>query len=137
MASFRNLKAWQHAKTLAVDCLKASRSFPVYEQDRGLADQLRRAAASAALNIAEGSNKGSNRDFRKFLETARTSLDEVEAILAIAGEAGYLNPDAYAALQERCDETGRTLYGLIRAINQRLESGEVARARRPGTAPKA
>lgn len=133
MASHRDLKAWQHAKTLAVGCLKASRSFPADEQTHGLADQLRRAASSAALNIAEGCNKGSNREFRKFLEIARGSLDEVEAILEIAAEAGYLAADVHQALRERCDETARTVYGLMRAVNTRIEAGEVERSRRLGT----
>jgi four helix bundle protein len=133
MASHRDLKAWHHAKTLAVGCLKVSRAFPAYEQ-RGLADQLRRAASSAALNIAEGCNRGSNKEFRQFLDIARTSLDEVAAILEIAGEAGYIRADVQRALENRQSEAARTLYGLLRAVNTRLESGEVARALRPGSA---
>jgi four helix bundle protein len=133
VASHRDLKAWQHAKTLAVGCLKASRVFPAYEE-RGLADQLRRASTSVALNIAEGCNRGSNKEFRQFLDMARTSLDEVAAILDIAGEAGYLNPNVHGALVDRQAEAARTLYGLLRAVNARLESGEVARLRRPGSA---
>lgn len=133
MAGHRELKAWQHAKTLAVGCLRISRRFPADEQERGLADQLRRAASSAALNIAEGCNRGSNREFRKFLEIARTSLDEVDAILEIASAAGYMSAEEHQALQDRHGEAARTTYGLMRAINLRIESGEVERSRRPGT----
>jgi len=105
MGSHRDLKAWQHANTLVVGCLRASRNFPADEQSHGLADQLRRAASSAALNVAEGCNKGSNREFRRFLEIARSSLDEVEAILEIAGEAGYVPPETQKALLQRHAET--------------------------------
>ena len=42
MGGHRDLKAWQHAKTLAVECAKAARRFPPEEQV-GLGDQLRRA----------------------------------------------------------------------------------------------
>jgi len=136
MASHRDLKAWQRAKTLAVGCLRISRAFPADEQDHGLADRLRRAATSAALNIAEGCNRGSNKDFRKFLETARTSLDEVEAIVEIANEAGYIRDEVRRELQARCDEAAWRLYGLLRAINLRIESGEVDRSRRIGTKPE-
>ena len=132
MSGHQSLKAWQHAKTLAVACLKVSRTFPDYEQERGLADQLRRAATSAALNIAEGCNRSSNRDFRRFLETGRTSLDEVAAILELAREADYLTQQAYERLVELHAEAARTLYGLLRSINTRIERGEISRTLRPG-----
>ena len=134
MSSHRDLKAWQHAKRLWLACLKASRTFPADEQEKGLADQLRRAATSGALNIAEGCNKASNRDFRRFLETARTSLDEVQAILELACDAEYLSRERYEHLEALHAETARTLYGLLRAINARLDRGEVSRTLRPGTA---
>ena len=116
MGSHRTLKAWQHAKVLAVDCARASRRFPPEEQN-ALGDQLRRAAYSAALNIAEGAGRKGSRDFRKFLDTARASLDEVEAALEIAHELGYFEPAVYARLEARRDEAAKTLYGLLRAIS--------------------
>ena len=118
MASHRGLKAWQHARVLAVECAKAARTFPAEEQ-RALADQLRRAAYSGALNIAEGAAKRSNRDYRRFLDTARASLKEVEAILEIVRELGYVDSSTFARLEARADEASKTLYGLIRAIEAR------------------
>ena len=119
MGTHKNLKAWQHAKVLAVECAKAARRFPFVEQ-RALADQLRRAAYSAALNIAEGSGRQGARDFRKFLVTARASLDEVEAILEIAGELGYLDHESLGHLEARRDETAKTLFGLLRSLERHL-----------------
>jgi four helix bundle protein len=116
VGTHKNLKAWQHAKVLAVGCARAARRFPAHEQG-ALADQLRRAAYSAALNIAEGSGRQGARDYRKFLVTARASLDEVEAILEIASELGYLDPVVQAHLEDRRDEAARTLFGLIRALD--------------------
>jgi four helix bundle protein len=83
-----------------------------------LADQLRRAAYSAALNIAEGSGRHGARDYRRFLVTARSSLDEVEAILEIAGELGYIESSALAHLEARRDEAARTLFGLLRSVDR-------------------
>ncbi|MBI4542273.1 MAG: four helix bundle protein [Gemmatimonadetes bacterium] len=127
MASHRTLKAWQHAKILAVDCAKAARRFPPEEQT-ALADQLRRAAYSAALNIAEGSGRRGARDYRKFLVTARASLDEVEAILEIARDLGYIDPSAFARLEARRDEAAKTLYGLIRSLESRAAMRPAARS---------
>ena len=132
MSSHRDLKAWQHARRFAVECMRVARTFPAYEQQRGLADQLRRAATSAVLNIVEGCNKASNREFRKFLETARTSLDEAIAVLELAVDAEYLTAEQFAKLDALHGEAARTLYGLLRSINARLDRGEVSRTLRPG-----
>jgi four helix bundle protein len=119
VGTHKNLKAWQHAKVLAVGCAQAARRFPAEEQ-RALADHLRRAAYSAALNIAEGSGRQGARDYHKFLVTARASLDEVEAILEITGELGYLDPEELTRLEARRDEAARTLFGLVRSLDHHL-----------------
>jgi len=116
MPPYRNLKAWEHATKLAVACVKAARRFPDYEQD-GLADQLRRAAYSIPINIAEGSARKGTREYRRFLDIATGSLAEVETILGIATELGYVPPADYARLGGQADETGKTLYGLLRKIS--------------------
>ena len=77
MPPYRNLKVWQHAQRLAVECVKAARMFPEHEQD-ALADQLRRAAYSVPINIAEGSAKRGSREYTRYLDIARGSLAEVE-----------------------------------------------------------
>ena len=130
MASHRTLKAWVHAKALAVECIEVARNFPEEEQEKGLADQLRRAATSAALNIAEGCNRTSNRDFRRFLVIGRTSLDEVSAILDLSFEARYLTRAQFEKLTALHAEAAKTLFGLIRSIEAKIEKGEVARSLR-------
>jgi four helix bundle protein len=117
MGSHHTLKAWQHAKILAVGCAKAARKFPPEEQG-ALADQLRRAAYGAALNIAEGAGRRGAREYRRYLDTARSSLDEVEAVLEIAKELGYVEMTTLARLEARRDEAAKTLYGLLRAVSR-------------------
>jgi four helix bundle protein len=125
MPPYRNLKAWQHAERLAVECVKAARRFPDYEQD-ALANQLRRAAYSVPLNIAEGSAKRGTREYRRYLDTARGSLAEVETILEIARDLDYLQPAEFGRLEALATETSKTLYGLLRKIGD-------AAARTPAT----
>ncbi len=120
MGSHKTLKAWQHAKILAVDCAKAARRFPPEEQG-ALADQLRRAAYGAAHNIAEGSSRLGSRDYRRFLTCAQASLSEVEAILEIARELGYVEASTFARLEARRDEAAKTLYGLLRSLTRTVE----------------
>jgi four helix bundle protein len=116
MSTHKSLKAWQHAQVLAVECAKAARHFPPEEQG-ALADQLRRAAYSAALNIAEGSGRRGSREYRRFLDIAKGSLDEVDAILEIARDLGYLELSAFARLEARREEAAKTLYGLLRSVS--------------------
>jgi len=58
------------------------------------------------------------REYRRYLDTARSSLDEVEAILEIAKELGYVELSTFARLEARRDEAAKTLYGLLRAISR-------------------
>ena len=118
MTGHRDLKAWQHAKILAVECARSARHFPGEEQG-ALADQLRRSAYGAALNIAEGVARRSTRDFRRFLDTAQASLREVQAILEIVHELQYLDSSTIARLEARADEAAKTLFGLIRSLDRR------------------
>ena len=116
MAPYKTLKAWQHAERLAIECSLVSKKFPDYEQSR-LADQLRRASHSGVLNIAEGSSRRGSREYRKFLDTARGSLAEVETALGLAHKLGYLEPAEYGRLEALATETSKTLFGLLRKIS--------------------
>jgi four helix bundle protein len=123
MAGTVGLKALEHAERLAIECNLASRDFPDYEQPR-LGDQLRRAAQSAALNIAEGACKTSYREYRRYLETSHTSLKEVGMALRIAHGSQYITDDRFKELMALLDETSRTLYWLMRSVSLKIERGE-------------
>ncbi len=115
MPLHQKLKAWQHSQRLAVECVKAARAFPDYEQDN-LADQLRRACYSVPLNIAEGSTRRGSREYRRYLDAAWASLAEVQTALEIARDVGYLQLAEYGRLEALAVETSKTLYGLLRKI---------------------
>src|SRR5438045_9225819 len=89
MGDFRDLRAWQEAKTLVVLSRDAIRKLPSDEKF-ALGDQWRRAAHSMALNIAEGASRRGTKEFRRYLDIARSSLHELEAILELAAAQGYL-----------------------------------------------
>ncbi len=117
MPLHQKLKAWQHSQRLAVECVKAARAFPDYEQDN-LADQLRRACYSVPLNIAEGSTRRGTREYRRFLDTAWSSLAEVQTALEIARDVGYLQLAEFGRLEALAVETSKTLFGLLRKISE-------------------
>ncbi len=125
MPSYRDLKAWQHAKRLSVEIGKAVQRFP--EEERlALAEQLRRAAYSVALNIAEGASRRGSKEFRRFLDTARGSLSEVQTALEIADEMGYLPEGEYERLDAIATETAKTTWGLLRKITDSMKRSSIS-----------
>ena len=94
----------------------AADRLPPSEQG-GLGDQWRRASYSVALNIAEGASRRGSREFRRFLDIARSSLDEIEAIIDLAVSLGDFRPEELAKLDATRDECAKTVYGLLRKFS--------------------
>ena len=108
--------AWQKADDLVVEVYRASESHFSRAEQFGLTAQLRSAAVSVAANIAEGSGGSNTKEFRRFLYYAQGSLSEVEYYLHLTRRLGYLSEGLVAPLERLRSETGRTLYGLINAL---------------------
>ena len=77
MQDFRKLEVGQRSHALTVKIYELTRGFPA-EEKFGLTSQLRRAAVSIESNLAEGSSRGSDPDFRRFVQMALGSASEVE-----------------------------------------------------------
>ena len=90
--SYRDLVVWQRAIALTKHIYAVSEHLPAPEK-YGLSQQLRRAVVSVALNIAEGKQHSTRKDFARFIEIATGSLNEVEAVLLICIELGMLDAD--------------------------------------------
>ena len=115
MGDFRDLRAWQEAKGLIVLSANVMRRLPPCER-YALADQWRRAAYSVALNIAEGASRRGQREFRRYLDVARSSLHELEAIFDIVVSLGYLSEAEMAAIARTRDNCARMVYGLLKKM---------------------
>src|SRR5438270_13270344 len=98
MGHFKDLKGWQHARSLAVLSRAAIARLPESES-AALADQWRRASYSVVLNIAEGASRRGTKEFRRFLDIARASPHEIEAILYLALALEYFHPQELAQVQ--------------------------------------
>ena len=79
-----------------------------------LADQLRRSSASTVLNFAEGYDKGSQREQRRYFRIARGSTQEVAATLDVANRFGVISTKQHAEGKELCDHLVRMLYRFRR-----------------------
>lgn len=112
---FRNLQIWQKAMEFVTSIYVVSASFPA-EERFGLTSQIRRAAVSIALNIAEGSGSGTDLEFRRFLRMALRSAYEVMAALEIAANLKLVKKDIIEARLQDADELCAMISGLIKKL---------------------
>lgn len=87
---YRKMKIWNDSVSFAVLVYQKTKSF-LHEEMYGLVSQLRRASVSVPSNIAEGSKRSTQKDFRSFLAIALGSCAEIETQLYICKKVGYLN----------------------------------------------
>ena len=113
---YRSLIVWQKAKTLATDVYRLTKAEAI-RHDFSLVDQLRRSAVSVPSNIAEGDERGSDKDSVRFFHIAKGSLAELATQLEIAGDVGYFSAAQVKPLISQCAELGKMLGALIRARN--------------------
>ena len=116
MQRFTQLAVWQRGHALTLAIYDATRSFP-RDELFGLTSQLRRASVSVPCNIAEGSKRRHRPDYSRFLNIAEGSLAEVEALLMLAKDLGYLSQQAAAARLDEAHELARMLSGLRRRVD--------------------
>ncbi|MCU0334023.1 MAG: four helix bundle protein [Chitinophagaceae bacterium] len=115
---FEKLEVWQEAMNLGEDVDKLSASFPQKEL-YNLSSQMRRAADSVALNIAEGSSAASDAEQVRFLNIAIRSCNEVVCCLHKAKCRGYLADEKFNQLYEDLDK----LCARLQAFRNKLRSG--------------
>ncbi len=89
--------------------------FP-HEERFELTSQLRRAATSVSANVAEGCGRFGAAEFARGLSIAMGSLAEVDALLALARDVGYLDARAFCAVDSLRDRTGAAIYALHRGL---------------------
>jgi four helix bundle protein len=115
--SYRDLRVWQQAMNLVVDCYAVTRTFPKSEL-YGLVSQVQRAAASVPANIAEGKGRTHLGDYLRHLSIAHGSLMELETHLLIAERLSYVHSDKVNALLQQTDEISR----MLTALKQKLKT---------------
>ena len=114
MNGFKDLKVWEDSKNLAVEIYLLTNKGQL-TKDYGLRDQLRRSAVSIPSNIAEGDERGTNKESIRFFYIAKGSLAELRTQLEIAFEVGYFSRDSYEDLDKKCYELGNKIGGLIKS----------------------
>lgn len=115
MLRFQSFPIYSEVKIFINECYKLASKFPRQEQFE-LASQLRRAATSILLNIAEGSGRKSDPELNRFLLIAAGSVAETVAILDIALDQGYITQVTHTEILSKCETIIKQLYGFSRKL---------------------
>jgi four helix bundle protein len=122
MFNFENLNVYQKALDFVKLVYVATKGFP-QEEIFGITSQLRRAAVSITLNIAEGSAQ-TKKGFKKFIDIARGSLFECVAILQISQDLGYIGTQKIEQLRTELVTISKMLSGLKRSLETKTANNE-------------
>lgn len=109
---FEDIEAWKEARNLVkniYECFKDSKDFSFREQ-------IQRAAISIMSNIAEGFDRGSNKEFIQFLIIARASVSEVKSLSYAAFDIGFISEERFTDIIDSCFKLTNLINGFIRYL---------------------
>jgi len=116
---FEEVDSWKEARLLVGDIYK----FLAGCRDFGFKDQIQRAAVSVMSNIAEGFDRGSNREFVQYLVISRGSVSEVKSLAYAGLDIGHFDRNAFEVIIARCTKLTNVLNGFIRFLKATPRKG--------------
>jgi four helix bundle protein len=114
---FEDIIAWQKARLLTKEIYKCTLAG-AFAKDFGLRDQIQRASVSTMANVAEGFERGGDKEFTQFLSTSKGSCGEVKSHLYVALDQGYLTPLSFDQLYGQASEVSRLLSGFMTYLRE-------------------
>lgn len=119
MMPYERFHAWRACHTLVLAAYRVTECFPrsgLY----GLTSQIRRAAFSAAANIAEGSAKRGSAELRRHLDVSLGSLAELRYAVLLAKDLKMLGEERWKDFDEKCDVARKLTMGLHKAARRQI-----------------
>jgi len=117
---FEDLEVWTIEREMPQNIYDLTRNS-AFARDYGMIDQIRRAAVSVMSNISEGFERGSNKDFARFLFMARGSAGEVRSLLYVSLDQGYIDRGEFESCYKLCIRCSQTIWGLIRHVSSKSD----------------
>ncbi len=120
MSGYKDLKIYQRSYEMAKAVYEMTKSFP-REELYGMTSQLRRAALSIPLNIAEGySKRESQQEFNRFLQMAIGSTNEVLVLMDFSRDVEYITSKQHEAICNAYREIARMISGYIKTVKSKI-----------------
>ncbi len=117
MKPHKKLNAWMKSFEFVKDIYSITNSFPS-EERFGLISQMRRAAVSIPVNIAEGAARKGSKEFIRFLHISLGSMTELDTLLLLSSELLYISKVESDLLIKKLDVIGKLIYGLIKKLEK-------------------
>lgn len=114
---FEDIEAWQDSRVLVSTVYGLTRATD-FSRDFGLRDQIQRAAVSVMSNIAEGFERGSNKEFIQFLYIAKGSVGEVRSQLYASLDLGYIDKPTFDTVTGHALILSRKIASFVKYLNQ-------------------
>ena len=128
---FENLKVYQLSEKLSDEIWALIRSWPAFDKNT-IGSQIVRSADSIGANLAEGSGRGSDADYKRFIRMSRGSLYETRHWLRRAFRRGLLTQDHIECLTPINEELTPSLNAFLKSIGTfRREHEPVAKDQKP------
>ncbi len=117
--NFEDLEVWKLAVEFAKNIYDVTNKFPKDEM-YGIISQIRRAAVSISLNIAEGKGRQSKKELIQFLHISRGSLYEVITLLKISQQLHYITDEQCQALLLDCENIQSKIGGFLNYLRGKV-----------------
>jgi four helix bundle protein len=115
---FEDIKAWQKARDLTKEIYRIT-NIGEFTKDFTLQSQIRKAAISIMLNIAEGFGRKSDREFRQFLIYANGSSLEVQSALYIALDQNYISKENFELIYSLTQEISKMIQNFSNYLSEK------------------
>jgi len=119
---FEDLEIWQLARELYKLVFKITSEEP-FCRDFRFRDQMRDSSGSISDNIAEGFERGGNKEFIQFLSVSKGSCGETRNQSYRAFDSNYISQDVLNELLERTDILSRKITNLIKSLKASEHKG--------------
>ena len=113
--SFEELPVWQHARGVCTDIFNLTQK-EAFKRDFDLVRQIRRSSGSCMDNIAEGFERGGNKELIQFLFISKGSIGETRSQLYRAYDYQYITEVELSAYKLKCLELSKELAGFIKYL---------------------
>ena len=123
VSNFEDLEVWRLSRALTNRIYERTKGG-IFSKDFGLVDQMRRASSSIMSNIAEGFERGGNKEFIQFLYIAKGSCGEVRSQLYIALDQKYISDHMHMDLSKLSKMISVKINNLIGVIKKSEFKGD-------------
>lgn len=115
--NFRNLDVWKLSKDFCKDIYIITNQYPS-EEKFGIVSQMRRSVISIPSNIAEGTSRGSNKDFSRFLDIGLGSAYELETQIMVSYDLEFIKKIDFGVSSEKIQQIQKMIIGLQNKLIQ-------------------